>query len=81
MNLKFDKGDVVRHPSIKDELTVIRYLDNFNDTVFDYLLSDTVKNEPYQVSSIVLCKWNDDGKEKLEKFEQDTLTLVRKSKK
>ncbi len=79
MELKFTKGDIVTHPSIENELTVLRCIDNFNDAIFDYLLSDTSKDEPYKVSTIVLCKWDNNGKEKKEKFEQDTLTLVKKN--
>ncbi|HEV8080432.1 MAG TPA: hypothetical protein VGP43_06965 [Chitinophagaceae bacterium] len=77
MEQTFNKGDIVKHPSIEKELIVLRYLDNFNEAVLDYLLSDTIKDEPYEVSTIVLCKWDNNGKEKKEKFEQDTLTLIK----
>lgn len=79
MEQKFKKGDIVSHPSIEKELTVIRYLDNLTEGVLDHLFSDAYKNEEYKEYTIVLCKWDINNQKKLEQFEQVTLTLIKRN--
>lgn len=76
----FEKGDIVTHPTIGAELTVIRYLDNLTEAVLDHLLSHSASTDPYKVYSIVLCKWKENNKTKTGQFEQESLTLIRRYK-